>query len=93
MMFRRLSIGAVAAVATAFVVAPAAVAAPAPVFNNYGDCQQAGINEVTKAGGPASGVSFYCEKTYTVPGGVAGCPATSADGCLGEYYVLHTRNV
>ncbi|MBN9739319.1 MULTISPECIES: hypothetical protein [unclassified Pseudonocardia] len=95
-LFRSLSVSTLAAAAAltaGLLAAPVAIAAPAPVYTTYQDCNGAGLAQVAAAGGTNSGLSFYCEKIYTVPGGVAGCPATASDGCIGEYYVLHTRNV
>jgi hypothetical protein len=95
-LFRTLSVSTFAATAVltaGLLAAPAASAAPAPVYTTYQDCNGAGLAAVAAAGGTNSGLSFYCEKIYTVPGGVAGCPANAPDGCIGEYYVLHTRNV
>ena len=40
-----------------------------------------------------SGFTFTCEKTYSVGAGTAGCPPTAADGCIGEYWILRSRNV
>lgn len=49
--------------------------------------------KVSAAGGPFSGVRFYREKTYGGPAGVAGCPESAGtSGCIGEYYILRTRD-
>jgi hypothetical protein len=92
-MLSKLVPAALAAAAAAVVVAPAASAAPAPVFASYDACQAEGSRQQIAAGGPFSGFTFTCEKTYSVGAGTAGCPPTAADGCIGEYWILRSRNV
>ena len=73
-MLSKLVPAALAAAAAAVVVAPAASAAPAPVFTSYDACQAEGSRQQIAAGGPFSGFTFTCEKTYSVGAGTAGCP-------------------
>lgn len=92
-MVTRIALGAVAAASAVVVTAPPANAGP-PTYRSLQECQDAGFAEANAAGGPFSGFRFECEKTYGVPPGVAGCPTTAGnDGCIGEYYILRTRNV
>lgn len=92
-MFTRITFGAVAAAAAVVVAAPMANAAGPPTYRTLQECQDAGFDKVGAAGGGFSGLQFECEKTYGVPAGVAGCPTTAGiDGCLGEYYILRTKN-
>ncbi|TCK22253.1 hypothetical protein [Pseudonocardia endophytica] len=91
-MLTRITLGAVAAAAAAVVAAPMASAGP-PTYRSLQECQDAGFAQVGAAGGAFSGKQFECEKTYGVPAGVAGCPTTAgSSGCIGEYYILRTKD-
>lgn len=68
-------------------VAPAAQAAPLPVYASQGECNQDVNARNASVGGPLSGTYYSCKQVGSVPNGVAGCQNTlTDDGCIGTFY-------
>lgn len=92
---KRALITAASILALGVGFAPAVAAAPSaanlPTFDTLGQCREDANIRTAAAGGPGSGVYYYCEEVGSVPNGVAGCPPptpTNNDGCLGRYWTV-----
>lgn len=92
-MIKRILVGASAVAALGFLAAPTASAADGQVFRNLGECQNQANADVA-AGGGSHNLYAWCSETHVVGPPTFGCDnPLSNGGCIGDFWVEHTRPV
>lgn len=90
-MLKKVLVTGSAVAALGFLVAPSASAADGQIFRSLGECQRAVTADV-QAGGGSWNVYGWCTETHVVYPPTFGCDNPQY-GCIGDFWVEHTRPV